>query len=136
MKKRYVLTFAPEVVNTPLTYNLIKDYDIKVNILNAYISPGKQGKLAIEMESADENINRGLEYIRENGVKCVPLVKKIGFREELCVHCGSCTAVCFTGALTMDRQTWELHFDHEKCVICELCTFACPLKLFEIDFVE
>jgi ferredoxin len=33
----------------------------------------------------------------------------------------------------MDRKTAELAFDPEKCVVCELCLTACPLKLFSID---
>ena len=50
-----------------------------------------------------------------------------------CIHCGSCTAVCFSGALTMSRATNEMVFNPEKCVVCELCLKACPLRLFSID---
>ncbi len=62
------------------------------------------------------------------------LKKPEHFQEDKCIDCGNCTAVCFAGALTMDKTTWKLNFDKEKCVVCELCIIACPLKLFNIDF--
>jgi formate hydrogenlyase subunit 6/NADH:ubiquinone oxidoreductase subunit I len=36
----------------------------------------------------------------------------------------------------MDRQNWELNFEPELCVVCELCVPACPMNLFEINFHE
>ena len=51
-----------------------------------------------------------------------------------CFHCGNCTAVCFAGALTMHPKNWELQFNKEECIVCELCVKACPMNLFEIDF--
>jgi len=135
MKKRFILTFPPVAVQEPVTYNLIKEYDIKVNILNAYISSEDGGRLAVELEGDEEAIRQGLEYVRNLAIDCVPLEKNIMFRQENCIHCGACTAVCFTGALQMERKEWKLTFDSERCVVCELCTGACPLKLFHIDFV-
>lgn len=126
----------PEVVDVPITYHLIKDFDIKVNILNAYISSGKEGNLAVELEATKVNLEKGLAYIKTQNVKCTPLVKKVLFNKTSCINCGSCTAVCFAGALTMNKETWQLEFDHKKCIVCELCTTACPIKLFKIDFVE
>lgn len=134
--KRYVLTFPPECADKPFSYELVKHYDIKINILKAEVRSGIEGTLLLEMESEKVNIDKGLEYLNANGVNCEPLNKKIKFNEEECIFCGNCTAVCFVGALTMDDKSWELNFDKEKCVVCELCTKACPLKLFEIDFRE
>jgi len=136
MKKRYVLTFPKEVIEVPVTYTLIKQFDIKVNILNAYISSEEGGNLAIEMEGTAANIQNGIDYIKAQTIACVPLEKKIHFRTELCVHCGACVAVCFAGALTLENTDFKLKFDAENCIVCELCTTACPLRLFKIDFVE
>ena len=52
----------------------------------------------------------------------------------LCIHCGSCTAVCFAGALVLKKPEWKLKFDPNLCIVCELCTKTCPLGLFKIDF--
>ena len=76
----------------------------------------------------------GVKYLTEHNVVCEPLEKRIHFQELKCIDCGNCTAVCFAGALTMDRVTWKLQFDKTQCVVCELCIPACPLHLFEIDF--
>lgn len=136
MKKRFILTFPPAAVQEPVTYTLIKEYDIKVNILNAYISSEEGGRLAVELEGDEKLIRKGLQYIRKLSIDCEPLEKSIMFRQELCIDCGACTAVCFPGALKLERKTWKLKFDSQQCVVCELCTTACPLKLFHIDFVE
>ncbi len=136
MKKRFVLNFPKESIEIPVTYNLIKHYDVKVNILNAYISSEEGGKLAVEMEGTNDNILNGLEYIKLQHIDCVPLDKKIHFKSELCVDCGVCVAVCFAGALTLEKESFKLNFDIENCIVCELCTTACPLRLFKIDFVE
>jgi ferredoxin len=131
--KRFVLTFSPEATGEPITYNLIKKYDIKVNIVKADVSPGKIGHLVMEMTAPAKVLKEGMEYIRQQNVECDPIEKKITCRDELCIHCGACSAVCFAGALTMERKSAGLLFKPEKCVVCELCLKACPLKLFSID---
>lgn len=134
MKKRFVLTFPPNKISEPLTYTLVKEYDIIVNILNADITPGKKGKLMIELKSSKENIDKAVKYFETIDVHCSPAQKSIILNSNECVHCGSCTAVCFADALTMDPQSRELQFHPEKCIACELCLKACPLQLFELDF--
>lgn len=131
--RRFVLTFPPDATGEPITYNLIKKYDIMVNIVKADVSPGKIGHLVMEMTAPVKVLKDGMEYIRKQNVECEPIDKKISYKEDLCIHCGACSAVCFAGALTMEKQTAELSFEAEKCVMCELCLTACPLKLFSID---
>ncbi|MRR20624.1 4Fe-4S dicluster domain-containing protein, partial [bacterium] len=117
----------------PITYNLIRKYDIMVNIVKADVSPGKIGHLVMEMTAPSKVLKEGMEYMRQRNVECVPIDKRVTCREDLCIHCGACSAVCFAGALTMNHKTAELSFEPEKCVVCELCLTACPLKLFSID---
>lgn len=131
--KRFVLTFPPDATGQPITYNLIKKYDIMVNIVKANVSPGEIGHLVIEMTAPAKVLKEGMDYIKQNNVECEPIDKKITCRQDLCIHCGACSAVCFAGALTMKSDTAELLFEPEKCVVCELCLKACPLKLFSID---
>jgi ferredoxin len=133
ISKRFVLTFPPSSTGDPVTFNLIRKFDITVNIVKADISPGKIGHLVMEMTGPAKVLKEGMAYIKQQNVDCVPIDKKIYYNEDLCIHCGACTAVCFAGALTMKRQTAELSFDAEKCVVCELCLTSCPLKLFSID---
>ncbi len=136
MNKRYIFTFSPDIVNRPIVSEIAKHYDVMVNILNADVTSGREGKLVVELEGADGNIVQSLEYAKEAGVECVPLEKQLQFDQDQCVACGSCTAVCFSGALMMDADSWELLFDPEKCVVCGRCVKACPLQLFRIAMEE
>ena len=129
-----ILHFPAETVNEPVTYVLIREYDIQVNILNADITHGKEGQLLVEMSGEEEKVDEGIVYLEDMNVEISPAVKTILFREEDCVHCGACASVCFPGALSMDQESRKLTFSPEKCVACELCIKACPMQLFELNF--
>lgn len=129
-----VLRFPAEAVNEPITYILIKEYDVQVNILNADITHGKEGNLLIEMSGQESNVDEALVYLESKQVEISPAIKTILFNEALCIHCGACSSVCFSGAINMDPSSGKLQFAPEKCVACELCIKACPLKLFELNF--
>lgn len=133
-KKRMVLRFPAGTVNEPVTYTLIKEYDVLINILNADITHGKEGHLLIEMIGLEGNVADAMVYLESKHVEISPVVKTILFNESACIHCGACSSVCFPGALEMDPSTRRLLFFPEKCVACELCIKACPLQLFELNF--
>ena len=129
-----VLRFPADSVNEPITYTLIKEYDVLINILNADITHGKEGNLLIEMVGDKGNVDKAVNYLGIKKVEISPVVKTILFTESACIHCGACSSVCFPGALEMDSDSRELQFLPEKCVACELCIKACPLQLFELNF--
>jgi ferredoxin len=135
-KKRLVLRFPAERVNEPITYVLIKEYDVRINILNADITHGKVGNLLIEMSGEPGKMNEALEYLKNKNIGISPVVKTILFDETECIHCGACASVCFPGALTMKDSSRKLKFSPELCIACELCIKACPLQLFELNFGE
>ncbi|MDD3839983.1 MAG: 4Fe-4S binding protein [Clostridia bacterium] len=135
MKKiKLSLRFSPHLTEKPITYHLIKDYDLVINILNAEINFNKAGKLTVEMEGTEENIDKGLRYLEQQGVKYKIFTKTIIWEEDKCVHCGACTAVCPSRALKMDQKDWSLSFDKSKCLVCELCIQACPINAMDMDF--
>ena len=129
-----VLRFPAETVNEPITYILIKEYDVQVNILNADITHGKEGNLLIEMAGGEDHVDEALVYLENKQVEISPVIKTILFNESQCIHCGACSSVCFPGALTMDDPSRKLQFSPDRCVACELCIKACPLQLFELNF--
>jgi len=130
-KKRFVLSFPPSLVEEPLTYRLVKDYDIITNILRAKITPREEGRLVVEMSG---NLEPGIKYLQDLGVKVEPIAREILVEEEVCVDCGVCVGVCFPKALTMDRENFKLHFDREKCTLCEFCIKACPVSAISSKF--
>ena len=134
-KKKMVLTFPPELTEEPLTYHLVKDYDLGLNILKAKITPGEVGKLVVEISNGTEaNLQAGIEYLIGRGVTVEPVGKEIVMDESSCIHCGSCTAVCQPKALSVAAPDWKLVFDKERCIVCELCVHACPMQIIKVDF--
>ncbi|MCX7749260.1 MAG: 4Fe-4S binding protein [Clostridia bacterium] len=130
MKKiKVTLYYSANEITKPITYHLVKDYDLQINILHADISLNKVGKLVIDIIGENESIEAGLKFIEEQGIKYKLFTKTIIWQEDNCVHCGACTAVCPSEALQMDKVEWDLTFDKEKCMVCELCVKACPLNV-------
>jgi ferredoxin len=131
-KKGLYLRFPPHVVDKPIVYKLVKEFDLVFNILKAIITPGKEGIMILELEGSMENLKKGLDYLKSLGVEVKSLEQQIIKNEELCIHCGVCTGVCPTGALYIDRKTFEVIFDPSKCTACEFCVAVCITKAMEV----
>ncbi|MBW1836474.1 MAG: 4Fe-4S binding protein [Deltaproteobacteria bacterium] len=95
-KQKVVLSFPPEKVEDPIIYHLIKDYDLMVSILRATIDPGKQGLMVVELSGANSQLSHGIN---------VP--------------------ICPTSALDVDRESWVVSFNPDKCVVCLSCVDVC-----------
>lgn len=133
-KKRIVLTFPPELVDQPIIYRLVKDYDLVPNILRAQVTPKEEGKMVLELEGGKEGINKGLKYLEDIKVDVQPLAKDIKLDEQECTSCGACIAVCSPKALSMNKESWKLEFDRNRCLLCGLCVPACPLGVIQVEF--
>ena len=77
IKKRFILNFPPDSGDKPLSYHLVKDYDIRINILKAEVFPGKRGSLLLEMQGTPPNIEAGVAYLTHHNVEVEPLEKRI-----------------------------------------------------------
>ena len=126
MKKRIVLHFPPKLIDKPITYHLVKDYNLVFNILQARIMPNEEGLMVLELSGSDKDYKHGLKFIRSQGIKVQTLKKDIKRNDARCTHCGVCVAICPTGALYTDQKTQKVIFDSAKCIACELCVPACP----------
>jgi ferredoxin len=131
MKARLVLRFPPLLVDQPVVYKLIKDYNLVFNILRADITPDSEGLMVLEIEGDENDFQKGLSYLEEKGVKVQPLSQDIVMREELCTHCGACVVHCPTAALYFDGER-RVIFSPEKCIACEVCVEICPYRAMEI----
>ncbi|MBI4804151.1 MAG: 4Fe-4S binding protein [Desulfovibrio sp.] len=131
VRKIVHLSFSPETSGKPVVCNIIKLFDLCFNILKAQINPREVGEMVLEIHGIEQAVNDGLEYLKEHGVKITPVAQKVRKDEDLCVHCGVCTALCRPRALEIDRKTWRVHLDSEKCVACGLCVKLCPVKAME-----
>jgi len=134
LSQKLVLTFPPSVVREPVTYHLVKDFDLVVNILRANISPDEAGHMVVELSGRREQLRKGRSYLAKSKVEVQPLAKDVRWIEERCVHCTACVAICPTNALEVNRETMMVSFDNEKCIGCQLCIPVCSYGAMEIQF--
>jgi ferredoxin len=131
-KKKVVLSFPPDKVEEPITYRVITEYGLMINILRATIDPGKQGRMVVELSGEESQLSLGLNYLESVGVNVEPLTEEIQHLQDKCTSCTACVPVCPTGALGVDRESWLVSYDTEKCVVCLSCLDACPYGAMEV----
>lgn len=134
ISKRIVLKFPPKLVDKPIVYKLVKDFDLVFNILRARITPKEVGELVIELKGHKEKYAEGIKYLKQLGVTTQPLSQDVTRDEDRCTHCGACITICPTGALYMDKKSMKVIFDAEKCIACELCVNGCPPRAMKVKF--
>jgi L-aspartate semialdehyde sulfurtransferase ferredoxin len=134
MKKRIIIRFKKKTIDKPIVYRLVKDYDLTFNILRASVFPRADSMMVLEIEGADENFQKGIEYLKDMNLDIEPIEQDINRDESRCVHCGVCTSVCAPEAMSINREDMKVEFDYEKCVACELCVKVCPVKAMNVSF--
>lgn len=132
--KKIVLRFPPQIVDKPLIFHLVKDYELMVNVLKANVNPYKEGFMVMELSGDPEKYEQGLDFLKDQGVRIDYLSEEIVRNIDRCTHCGACTSVCPSNALYISRPSMEVIFDDEKCVVCGVCLKTCPVKAIEVNF--
>ena len=132
--KKIVLHFPKRMVDRPIVYRLVKDYDLEFNILKASITPEQEGLLVLELKGNQAEYDRGIDFLIKAGVKIQSLSQDVKRNEERCTHCGACVTVCPTGAFRLDPNNRLVIFENEKCIACGLCIPACPPHAMEVHF--
>ncbi len=132
--RRIVLRFPKRLVERPIIYRLVKDYDLEFNILKASITPEQEGLLVLELKGNKTEYDKGIDFLGKAGVKIQPLSQDVTRNDARCTSCGACITVCPTGALYLDPKTREVIFDSQKCIACALCIPACPPRAMEVHF--
>ena len=132
--KRIVLKFPHRLVDQPIVYKMVKDFDLEFNILKASITPREEGLMVLELKGLDANMEKALKYAKSLGVTTQLLSKDIKRDELKCTHCGACVPMCPTGALVTDPLNRKVLFYDTKCIACELCIKACPPRAMELHF--
>ncbi|MBM4283996.1 MAG: 4Fe-4S dicluster domain-containing protein [Deltaproteobacteria bacterium] len=135
MPKKLVLHFPPHLIDQPITYRLIKDFGLVVNILRARITPREWGRMVVELTEDGGRWQDAMDFLAEAGVGVEPLAREVLRHEERCIHCTACVAPCPTKALDVpDRYLMEVAFDQDRCIACEICQKVCPYQAMEILF--
>jgi L-aspartate semialdehyde sulfurtransferase ferredoxin len=121
MKKRVTLVFPRRSVQIPVTYRLAKDF-------NVAITPNQVGMLVVELSGDIDQLEAALDWMRSQDISVSSASREIVIDDEICVHCGLCTGVCPTEALSLDPQSFRLNFTRSRCVVCEQCISTCPVQ--------
>ena len=101
-----MLHFPRRLVDRPIVYRLIKDYDLEFNILKASVTPEEEGLMVLELKGDQKDYDQGINYLNEAGVQIQALSKKtrmVAFNNDKCIACGLCIKSCPPRAM-------ELHF--------------------------
>ena len=133
--RKIVLTFPKDKIDKPIVSKLIKDFNLSFNIMKASITPDQEGHMVLELDGDAAEIDKGIKYIKDQGVSIEPLSKDIKVNWDKCSQCTACVSICPTEALYIkDRSTMEVAFEPEKCIACELCIRPCPPRAIEVHF--
>jgi hypothetical protein len=73
---RVRLTFPASLVQEPILYRLVKDFDILINIRRADVK-ADHGWVALEMEAAQETLERGVAWLKQRGVQIDPIERDV-----------------------------------------------------------
>ncbi len=132
--RRLILSYPPDVVQEPVTYQLVKDYDLKINILKARILPREGGRLVMELSGRKDSLESALTYLASLGIDVKTLIREVKQDKDKCLSCTACVPLCPTGALHLEEDGFEVVLDHDKCVVCEVCVTVCPYRAIDIMF--
>lgn len=70
--ERVKFTFPPDLVNTPVIYNMGKEFGVTTNIRRANLSHDR-GWVILEVVGTSEAVDKSLAWAREQGVRIEPL---------------------------------------------------------------
>jgi ferredoxin len=132
--KKIVLHFPKRLVDRPIVYHLVKDYDLEFNILKASVTQEEEGLMVIELKGDQKEYDRGVDFLLKTGVKIQSLSQDVTRNEERCTSCGACLTVCPTGVFELELPSRHVLFHNDKCIACGLCIKACPPRAMEVHF--
>jgi len=126
---RVLLKFSKEIVDRPITSQVILEQGAPVNILSAHIDQ-EGGEILADIPS--EQANGLIKAFRDRSVT-VEVRKLIEVDEDECFNCGACLSLCPVNAITLEEDL-SVVFNGEKCVgaTCGLCVDACPARAIRL----
>lgn len=126
---RVTLRFSEEIVDEPITSQVILEENLHLNILSAHIDQ-QGGEILVEVPP--NQVEKLIKAFQERGVEVEvrELIEKDG---EKCIDCGACISLCPMDALGFGED-FSVELDEEKCIgtTCGLCVDTCPVDAIKL----
>ncbi|MEE8547522.1 MAG: 4Fe-4S binding protein [bacterium] len=133
MEKTLILRFSKKTWNKPVIHGLSKSADLVFNILEAKVLPRQEAYAIMKLEGQEDEFEKGLEFLKTANVVVEEVPDKVLRDEESCMHCGTCTATCPSGALSVGPPPdFEIPLDLDLCVACGTCVKVCPVNAMQV----
>jgi len=75
-RMRVRLTFPTALIQEPIVYRLVKDFDIVINIRRADVK-ADHGWMALELEGDEGALARGVKWLKDKGVQVDPIERDV-----------------------------------------------------------
>jgi L-aspartate semialdehyde sulfurtransferase ferredoxin len=75
-RRRVRLTFPPHLIQEPILYHLVKDFDIVINVRRADVK-ADHGWVALEMDADEATLARGVAWLEGRGVQIDPIERDV-----------------------------------------------------------
>jgi len=126
---RVLLKFSEEIVEQPITAQVILEHGIPINIISAHID-SQGGEILAEIPST--HFEKVVNTFREKGVT-VTIPELIEVDSEKCFDCGACLSLCPVNAMAF-AEDFSVVFTKEKCIgsTCGACVDACPTRAIKL----
>lgn len=76
VREKVYLTYPTELIKEPLIYLVGKRFEVVTNIRGANISE-TMGLVALELDGTQEEVDRAVGWLREQGVQVEPIEKNV-----------------------------------------------------------
>ena len=122
---RILLRFSGEIVEEPITAQVILELGIPLKIVTATVN-SLGGDILLEVPAI--HLERIVKAFRKRGV-IVKFPELIEVDSDKCFDCGACYALCPVDAIKYD-EGYSVVFDEKTCIgsPCGLCVDACPAR--------
>jgi ABC-type methionine transport system ATPase subunit len=75
-RRRLRLTFPSSLIQEPILYRLVKDFDIVINIRRADVK-ADYGWVVLELEAEEPTLERGVTWLKAKGVQVDPIEQDV-----------------------------------------------------------
>ena len=71
--KRLKLSIPTNLVNEPIVYQMVTQFQIQPNIIEARLDPESVGQVVLEVKGTSDNIENSIVYLKELNIDIIEL---------------------------------------------------------------